>query len=67
VHAVEAGVVRREAVTELGTVQTRQAESRQAEDEITVFDWAGLAIQDLAVALAALQRASELDVPQLNL
>jgi len=67
VHAVKAGVVRRGDVTELGAVLTRQAEGRRHDDDITVFDSTGLAIQDLAVALAALQRASELDVPQLNL
>jgi len=67
VHAVKAGVVRRGDVTELGAVLTQQAEGRRHDDDITVFDSTGLAIQDLAVALAALQRASELDVPQLNL
>ena len=36
-------------------------------DEITVFDSTGLAIQDLAVALAAMERADELELPTLTL
>ena len=37
------------------------------DDEITVFDSTGLAIQDLAIALAAMERAGELDLPTLEL
>jgi ornithine cyclodeaminase/alanine dehydrogenase-like protein (mu-crystallin family) len=44
-----------------------RAEGRRADDEITVFDSTGLAIQDLAVALAALERAGELDLPTIDL
>jgi len=40
---------------------------RTAEAEITVFDSTGLAIQDLAVARAALARADERDLPRLAL
>jgi ornithine cyclodeaminase/alanine dehydrogenase-like protein (mu-crystallin family) len=41
---------------------------RVDEAEITAFDSTGLAIQDLAIALAALERAGELeDLPQLEL
>jgi ornithine cyclodeaminase/alanine dehydrogenase-like protein (mu-crystallin family) len=61
VHAVEGGALRREDVTELGTVLTGSAPGRMSADEITVFDSTGLAIQDLAVALAALERLQELD------
>ena len=67
VHAVEAGVVGRGDVTELGAVLVGGARGRQSDDDITVFDSTGLAIQDLAVALAALERAPELDLPQLEL
>ena len=68
VHAVEAGVLGRDAVTELGAVLTGDAPGRTAADEVTVFDSTGLAIQDLAVALAALERVGELgDVPRLEL
>ena len=68
VHAVEAGVLGRDAVTELGAVLTGDAPGRTAADEVTVFDSTGLAIQDLAVALSALERVGELgDVPRLEL
>jgi alanine dehydrogenase len=60
VHAVEAGVVKRDDVTELGAVLTGEAAGRMASDEVTAFDSTGLAIQDLAIALAALERADEL-------
>jgi alanine dehydrogenase len=43
------------------------ADGRESDRDITIFDSTGLAIQDLAIALAALERADELDVPQLAL
>lgn len=61
VHAVEAGAVRREDVTELGAVLAGTAEGRRSPEESTAFDSTGLAIQDLAIALAALERLDELD------
>jgi ornithine cyclodeaminase/alanine dehydrogenase-like protein (mu-crystallin family) len=64
VHAVDAGVLAREDVTELGAVLAGSAEGRASADEATVFDSTGLAIQDLAIALAALERADELDLPR---
>ncbi len=65
VHAVEAGVLRREDVTELGAVLAGEAEGRRSDDEATAFDSTGLAIQDLAIALVALERLDELgDVPR---
>ena len=67
VHAVEAGVLSREDVTELGAVLAGDAEGRRSDDEITAFDSTGLAIQDLAIALAAVGRADELDLPTLPL
>ena len=54
--AVAAGVVRREDVTELGAVCAGLAAGpRGPSDEITLFDSTGLAIQDLAIALGALE------------
>ena len=44
-----------------------EAEGRLSPEEITVFDSSGLAVQDLAIALAALKRAEELDLPTLDL
>lgn len=67
VHGVEAGVLRREDVTELGAVLTGAAEGRKGDDEITVFDSTGLAIQDLAIALAVLAAADDGAVPRIEL
>jgi alanine dehydrogenase len=67
VHAVETGVLRRDDVAQLGDVLVGAAESRQSDRDITIFDSTGLAIQDLAIALAAMNRAEDLDVPQLAL
>jgi ornithine cyclodeaminase/alanine dehydrogenase-like protein (mu-crystallin family) len=67
-HAgVEAGIVARDGVTELGEVLLGRAAGRSSADEITLFDSTGLAIQDLAIAKAALARAGELDLPTLTL
>jgi alanine dehydrogenase len=66
-HAVEAGALAREQVTEFGAVLTGEADGRRSDDEVTTFDSTGLAIQDLAIALAALERVSELELPSLEL
>jgi alanine dehydrogenase len=66
-HAVEAGVLKRDDVTQLGDVLAGEAEGRRTAEESTVFDSTGLAIQDLAVALAALERRDELDLPAIEL
>jgi ornithine cyclodeaminase/alanine dehydrogenase-like protein (mu-crystallin family) len=65
-HAVEAGLVARGDVTQLGAVLAGDATGRTSDDEITTFDSTGLAIQDLAIAVAALARADELDLPELD-
>jgi ornithine cyclodeaminase/alanine dehydrogenase-like protein (mu-crystallin family) len=65
--AVEAGAIGRADVTELGAVLAGEAEGRRSDDEITIFDSTGLAIQDLAVAIAAFERAGELDLQLLEL
>src|SRR5439155_7093962 len=67
VHAVEAGKLERSGVTELGAVLAGDAQGRQSAEEITTFDSTGLAIQDLAIALAAMQRADDLNLPTLEL
>ncbi len=66
-QAVEAGAITRDDVTQLGDVLAGTAPSRQHDDDITIFDSTGLAIQDLAIALAAMRRANELDLPMLDL
>jgi alanine dehydrogenase len=65
--AVAQDALRRDDVTELGRVLTGEAPGRATDDEITLFDSTGLAIQDLAIAKAALAAADELDLPRLEL
>jgi alanine dehydrogenase len=67
--AVEAGLVRRDQVTELGDVLTGAAPGRSGPIATTLFDSTGLAIQDLALCLALLEahragraRAGSLDL-----
>jgi alanine dehydrogenase len=67
VHAVEAGVLTRDGVSQLGDVLIGTAEGRTSAGDITIFDSTGLAIQDLAIALAAMERARELDLPTIPL
>ena len=51
--AVQAGLVTRENVTELGAVLAGEAPGRPGPASVTLFDSTGLAIQDLAIATAA--------------
>ena len=67
VHAVEAGVLTRDDVSQLGDVLIGTAEGRTSDRDITIFDSTGLAIQDLGIALAAMERADHLDLPTLDL
>jgi ornithine cyclodeaminase/alanine dehydrogenase-like protein (mu-crystallin family) len=67
VHAVEAGILGRDDVHQLGDVLIGNAEGRHTDDDITIFDSTGLAIQDLAIALAAMERADEMDLPSVEL
>jgi ornithine cyclodeaminase/alanine dehydrogenase-like protein (mu-crystallin family) len=67
-HAVEEGVLARADVTELGAVLSGDVAGRADDDEITVFDSTGLAIQDLAIAIAALEAVDALsDLPRIAL
>jgi ornithine cyclodeaminase/alanine dehydrogenase-like protein (mu-crystallin family) len=59
-HAVEHGLVGKDDVTAIGDVLSGAADGRRSDDEITLFDSTGLAIQDLAIALAAYEAAGEL-------
>ena len=52
-HAVERGLLGREAVATLGGIIAGEEQGRRSDADITVFDSTGLAIQDLAVAIAA--------------
>jgi ornithine cyclodeaminase/alanine dehydrogenase-like protein (mu-crystallin family) len=66
-HAVEAGIVTRDDVTAIGEVLAGTARGRENEREITMFDSTGLAIQDLAIAIAAIEAADVEDLPMLSL
>ena len=66
-HAVEAGAITQDEANELGAVLVGKAPGRQSPGDITIFDSTGIAIQDLAIALAAMERADELDLPTLDL
>jgi alanine dehydrogenase len=50
------GLLARDDVAELGRVLLGEEHGRRNDDEITVFDSTGLAVQDLAVALSVYER-----------
>lgn len=57
--AVAAGLIKRDQVTELGAVLAGDAPGRPGPEAATLFDSTGLAVQDLAVAAAALEAWQE--------
>jgi alanine dehydrogenase len=57
--AVAAGEVSRGQVTQIGEVLTGAAKGRGSDDETTLFDSTGLAIQDLGIALGVLDALRE--------
>lgn len=65
--AVDAGLVARADVTELGAVLTGAADGRRNAGDITLFDSTGLAIQDLAIATSAYARVDKLDLQTIDL
>jgi len=66
-RGVESGQIIREDVTQLGAVLAGDAPGRRSPDDITIFDSTGLAIQDLAIAIACVERSGLMDVPRLLL
>jgi alanine dehydrogenase len=68
-NGVEAGVVSREDVTQLGEVLTGDSTWTRSDGEITLFDSTGLAIQDLAICQAIYERWREggIDAPVVSL
>jgi alanine dehydrogenase len=66
-HAVAEGLVVRDDVTAIGAVLAGTAAGRSSADELTMFDSTGLAIQDLAIAVAALDGADDKALPRLEL
>jgi ornithine cyclodeaminase/alanine dehydrogenase-like protein (mu-crystallin family) len=65
--AAAAGLLGPEHVTELGAVLTGSAPGRLSVDDVTLFDSTGLAIQDLAIAKVAINKADALELPTLDL
>ncbi len=57
--AAAAGTISRDSVGELGAVLIGAAPGRASDEEITLFDSTGLAIQDLGIALAVLESGRE--------
>jgi ornithine cyclodeaminase len=51
-RAVQAGALRREGLVELGRVVTEPSLRRASDDEITVADLTGVAVQDIQIAKA---------------
>ena len=66
--AVAEGVLDRAQVTEIGDVLLGRAPGRRDDDDITLFDSTGLAIQDLGIALAVLEahRDGGVAVPEIR-
>jgi ornithine cyclodeaminase/alanine dehydrogenase-like protein (mu-crystallin family) len=57
-HAIEAGVLTRDAVyAELGEIVAGRKKGRERDDEIIVFDSTGTGLQDVAAAIAVYRRA----------
>lgn len=66
-HVVEDGTVGPDDVTAIGEVLTGAQTGRTGDDEITMFDSTGLAIQDLAIAVAAIESAALDGLPTIEL
>jgi ornithine cyclodeaminase/alanine dehydrogenase-like protein (mu-crystallin family) len=56
-----------EDVGQFGEVLVGTADGRQSDRDITIFDSTGLAIQDLGIALVAMERAHDLGLPTFDL
>ena len=61
-HALESGVMRRSDVfAELGLIVAGKKPGRESDKEITIFDSTGMALQDVAAAAVAYEKAVELN------
>ena len=63
-HAVAAGLLAEEAITEIGKVVNGDHPGRTSAEEITLFDGTGVGLQDLAVAAVVVDLAWENGVAQ---
>ena len=59
-RAVEAGVLKRGCLVELGRVIEEPSLQRSAEDEITVADLTGVAVQDIQISAAVWERIRDI-------
>ena len=68
-NAVDAGLIKRDDVIQLGDALTGGAEGRRDDEEITLFDSTGLAIQDLAICRTVYERwqLHEVEAPVVRL
>jgi alanine dehydrogenase len=68
-NGVSAGIIGRDDVTQLGDVLNGSAEGRRSDEELTLFDSTGLAIQDLGIAGAVYDawRGGRLEAPTVSL
>lgn len=57
-HALEAGMITKESLVELGTAISEPAFRRQSDDEVTVVDLTGVAVQDIQISKAVWRIAS---------
>ena len=48
-HAIRAGLIRKDKLVELGSVISGSTKGRSSEDQITVADLTGVAVQDIAI------------------
>ena len=51
-QALEAGMLKKEDLVELGNVISGKAPGRESDDQITVADLTGVAVQDIKIAEA---------------
>jgi ornithine cyclodeaminase/alanine dehydrogenase-like protein (mu-crystallin family) len=59
-HAIEGGTMTREAIhADLGSIVAAKQPGRERDDEITLFDSTGIALQDAVTASLVLRRATE--------
>lgn len=61
-HAYDQGLIQEESVTEIGKVIAGGNTGRMTEEDITLFDATGMALQDIITADLALRRATERDL-----
>ncbi len=54
--ALEAGLIGPDDIVEMGQIISGDAPARTCEDQITVFDSTGVAVQDIRIAALVLER-----------